>query len=144
MATELCRLDTCCLVELQLSELFPGRYAKNRFEYIEAEEVRMSVNQLGYKPVAEEEILFYAKATRLDENHWKLGNGHRFLMNPIIKEDERGEIVTYCGPYPDTGNHGYEIGLWRHAGEESFPRICPHPVQLRYCVLGTLVVKQLL
>lgn len=150
MAQELCRFDGYSLVELQPSELFPTLFAKNWFESTSAEKVRTKiVDELGYKQVSEKEIDAYARATRLNENHWRFGSGRRFLMNPIVRTDSHGEVISYCGPYSDTGDYGYEIGLWRDRREEdpkkeSFPAVRPHPVAIKYRVLSRLVVKQLL
>ena len=145
---ELYRGETFCLVLFDLSGLFFPLYAKNQFELVSAQEVREKIiDELGYKLVEEKEILAYADATRRNEKEWKSGNGRRFLMNPIIRKDERDEVITYCGPYPDTGNYGYEVGLWRekiNPTEEDFPVLRPHPVQLKYRVLSSLVVKQVL
>ena len=134
------------LVLLELSQLFPELYAKDPFALLEKWEVLTKAHECNCMVVLEQDILAYANATRQDEAHWKHGEGRRFLMRPIV-EEEGGEVVSYRGPYPGTDDYMYELGLWREEvdpAEEKFPVLRRHPVQLKYCVLSSLVAKKFL
>lgn len=146
--TDLIALPDRTLVEVRLWELFPVEYAKDIHAFVPRNRVLEEVvDRLGYRQVDEDDIAEYAAASRQDPSHWEKGSGRRFLMAPIIKRSGSG-VVTYVGPYEDTGEHGYELGLWRTVytekpEDERYPQTAHHPVQVSYRVLSTLVAKRI-
>ena len=144
---ELIHLREAALVELRLWELFPAAYTHSIHSLIPRETVLgWVVDDLGLKQATEADVTEYALATRQDGRHWPYGEGRRFLMAPIIRK-EKGETVTYRGPYPDCGTKGYELRLWRTKTEEDpararFPQMVRHPTQIAYPVLRTLIAKK--
>lgn len=143
---ELIRLKESVLVAVNLLEIFPNL---KWHELVGRAEVTSElVDKLGLKPVTEQDIAEYAALTRNNPSHWPFGEGRRFFMAPIIKE-EGGTQVNYCGPYEDCGEEGFELGLWRSRPRdpssdkpERFPQTVRHPVQLAYRALSTIVAKR--
>lgn len=136
------------LAEVDLSTLFPR--ITHWHAKLEHDIVVKEIGKLGFGFVSEAEIRAYAKSTAGEVREWpEPGAGRRFLMEPIVRKHEKtGEVVTYMGPYPECGEHGYELGLWRYVEsdktkEEKFPITTYHPVTLCHSILSTLVAKML-